>query len=300
MEIREDEWDIIFDEIEELADQYFNPKFNSMYKSNISIRFSIARYEGILQAKAIPLSEKSYLIRISRGMLVTLMDLACKHIKDEKFVKLINPLILKRNIIRNFLFFAYVDLIICHEWAHVIFGHNKLANQINSDLIKPYGNKSIFINSLELEADAAAAQLILARLASNYNKVEKLIYGASIQETSSLKNSWKISIFAILSLFDSFKGTGKTHPDSSIRAFASIMFIAGEISEKPNIRNNLPHVGNNQEEIYNYFATLVSRYYTDYKNLNELEYYELQISAFKYCFKIGSIIDEKAKSEYLK
>ena len=295
MEIKESEWDIIFSEIEELSDQYFNPQFNSLYKNNISISFNVARYQGAIQAKAIPLGESSYLIKISRGMLVTLMDIACEHTKDEKFIKLINPLKLKRNLVQNLLFFAYVDLIICHEWAHIIFGHNELADKKINDLVEPDVDESTFMNSLELEADATAARLILARLASNYHKVDKIIYGASIQETTSHKDSWKITIFAILSLFDSFKGTGKTHPTSSIRAFASIMFIAGEISEKLNIRNNLPHTGDSEVEIYNYFAILVSRYYIDYKNLNKSEYLELQISAFEHCYKIGSILDKRGK-----
>lgn len=302
MDNSEKDWDIIFNDVENIAKQYFNADINNLYKKNISIEFKLAKYEGRLKAFSRIINEESYEVTLSRGMLVNLMNIATKYAEDEKFIELVNPLKNKVFEIRNFLFYFYVDLIICHEWAHIFCGHLKLPNINQHDFSEVFESGHSLEKTMELEADSKAATLILARLANNHIKLNKTIYGSLPVANYESKKSWEITVYAILSLFyyyeNKLSDKNKTHPKPSFRAFTSLIFITGELADKPNIRSKLPYISNDKNEIYSYFANLAVNFHTNYKNVDLESVITKQIEAFKYCSEIGKNIEKTDLNKY--
>lgn len=299
MEINEEDWSIIFSDVEKIASQYFGENINRIYKKKLAIEFKVARYEGLKKAYTEILNETSYRINISRGMLVHLMDIASTYVEDKKFIMLINPLKSRKLEIRNFLFFTYIDLIILHEWAHIFCGHLEYLGKNQYDVLTGCYN-DVLRRNMELEADSKAATLFLARLAPNHIKLNNIIYGDI--DGVALNKVWDITVYSILSLFDYYEDnklhTNTTHPKPSYRAFTNIIFIAGEIADKPNIRKELPFISNNKNEIYEYFAKLFINFYTKYKGFDTEFIIEEQTKIFDYCSKVGKVIKESGLNKH--
>lgn len=184
--------------------------------------------------------------------------------------------------------------------GHLDFSHSKHINTHN--FFESFGNEYNMDKTFELEADSKAAILTLARLANNCAYIDNSLFGSITKDALGSKKTWEVSVYTILSLFDYFENihnnTSNTHPKPSYRAFASIMFIAGEIADKPSIRGQLPFISNNKDAIYNYFTGLVVFFYSKYKSFSPDQIFKTQQEASEYCSKIGSIISKSKVNNY--
>lgn len=302
MELEHEDYMNIFDEVKNMAYQYFNfnPNIQALYKSPVTIRFNVDDLEHECIASSTKVNDGSYSVKISAGMLDKLWSLANDLSKDTHFLNLINPLKDKRNSVRNYLFYLFVDLLLYHEWSHIFCGHLDFKAKNHVYLLKSNDDYD-FNKVMELEADAKAATLILARLANNHTYTSKALFG-SLTEGFNYKKSWEITVYSILALFDywesSLETTTHKHPSPYLRAFASIIMLAEELADKPDIRNDLPFISNDKDLIYSYFARLVGLFYLKYKLLSQNDILISQMSAFEYCSKIGEVIKKSDLNNY--
>lgn len=306
MELEFEQWSIIYTDIENIANQYFNEKINQVYLKDIFIKFNIKKESAIYEKKFIAysdrISENEYLVELSTGTLNELMNYAIKLSDNKKFIQLLNlPVGLSnenRNTIQFFLFFLYIDLIICHEWSHIFCGHV----DFNKDSFKEKENNTPLYKAMEIEADSFAVTMILPRFASSFPNLKNALYNLDMTTEITSIRLWEVYIYSVLTLFDfleisstSIKGF---HPNSTFRAFTTLMSIAGIISENPNLRRILPLISNDKKEIYNFFGKLATCFYIDYKKFEINNLLDTQKEAYAYCSKIGDIIKVDTLSDY--
>ena len=303
MELEYEDYIVVFDEVKNMAYQYFNyhPDIQAHYKSSVNIEFSVDDLEHQPIASSSRKSEGNYLVKISAGMLKELWFLANKLSKDTNFLSLVQISENSQKFIRNYLFYFYVDLIICHEWSHIFCGHLDFTEECLQKGVEIFSDDKFGINKiLELEADSKAATLVLARLAENYTNISSNIYGT--KTTHSLEKTWEIFIYSTLSLFDHWESKStkisKSHPPIPYRVFTSVMFVAGEVSDNQGIRNQLPFIGRNKNEINKSFMTILIEFYIKYKDQDIENISTELIKAFEHCSKIGKAIEDLNLNDY--
>ncbi|MBP3947203.1 hypothetical protein [Psychrobacter sp. K31L] len=303
MELEYEDYIVVFDEVKNMAYQYFNyhSDIQSHYKFPVNIEFSIDDLEHQSIALSNRKSEGNYLVKISAGMLKELWFLANKLSKDTNFLSLVKTSENSQKAIRNYLFYFYVDLIICHEWSHIFCGHLDFIEDCFLKGVKILSDDEFGINKiLELEADSKAVTLVLARLAENYNNISSDIYGT--KTSHSLERTWEIFVYSTLSLFDYWESKSnkisESHPPIPYRVFTSIMFVSGEVSDNQGIRNQLPFIGRNEDEINASFMKILIKFYIEYKNQDIENISTELVKAFKHCSKIGKGIEELNLNDY--
>lgn len=304
MKLKPADYQSIFTEIKKMANQYFNDneEIKSLYLyKNLNIEFIVST-ENTSRAYSKRQSKNNFSVFITRDFIDELYNIASNYSNDASFMSLFIPNFVNKKALRNYLFYFYVDLIICHEWAHIFCGHLDFIHyQSQIGNLGFLQENSCKVNkALELEADSMAARLVLARLAANYNNINRLVF-SDITSKEDIIDIWRLFVFALISLFESLSGkNSKTHPQVSHRVFTSIMFVAGEIAEKREIREALPKIctSNNEQEIIQTFMSYNLDFYQKYKLLSLQDIAASMKEDFEHCSKIGKVIHNININDY--
>lgn len=301
MKLEPKHYDVIFKEVLQMAEQYFNynPDIQALYKKPVSIKFEVSsEYNKRPYSKRI--SDNDFIVSISKDWLDELWNYANNLSQDSKFLNLIESTIPSSESIRNYLFYFYVDLIVCHEWAHIFCGHLDFKNECHRKNNTLFSNNEYKVaKALELEADSIAARIILARLAANYENISSLVYSSANESFSSTSQLWKLFSYSLVSIFNFSESENSTsHPIPIYRIYTSIMFAVGEIVTKPSIRKELPSISDKESEVYAIFMSYVALFYMEYKNYSQENFEHIMFDAYDHCSKIGSLIKEIKLNDY--
>lgn len=124
--------------------------------------------------------------------------------------------------IRDYLFYFWIDVVCAHEFSHIIYGHTDFLMTALCEF--PSEQQHVDMIYLEAEADAKAAEIVLARLSTVIDKLEYLYKDSSTtQEKLSDFISMMILFFRFLGEFDIANYT--THPTPFQRSFIFLSFF---------------------------------------------------------------------------
>ena len=295
-----EQYEIIFKEVAQMAEQYFNSndEIQALYKQPTTINFAITTETRPIYSERI--SDYSYEVKISKKWLDQLWTFASDLSNDERFLALVDISKANNIFVRNYLFYFYADIIICHEWAHIFCGHLNFK-------IKHMREKSGLLSvdearvgkALELEADSWASRLVLARLAENHEYIKSLIFGTNTKSKLKSDKTWDLFTYSLTSLFNHIKvSSNGTHPIPIHRIYASVMMAVGEIVDKLDIRKELPPISDDPSKVYAIFMSFVNRFYTEYKGYSQKDFEGIMFEAAEHCSTIGKIIEEIDLNDY--
>jgi len=188
----------------------------------------------------------------------------------------------------SYLLFLWTDFIICHEWAHVVYGHLEVTGrgQWNELESEPVIDPPELCHALELEADSRATVFTLAGLAARWRDVSIHLYG-KVDPTLA----WRDYYYGLLLLFDFFeekhppgKSGKRTHPHPFVRAYTFQMFVMGECDRVA----GLPDTPGSDRQ--RFFAEMAISYYLTIRNRDPQEYLEASLRAARFCTQIDGIL----------
>lgn len=236
----EQEWDIVFQNIENNSKNLFHAKevFDTYKNKNTNFKIKIKDNDYSVNARVFRKSEHDYIIEIFGGLIIELDKLSsytvenCHHLfknynKNDDATK---------EYLRQYLFYAWFDFIAFHEWSHALCGHLVLGEgksswtefnvRSNQEKLRCYD-----IMRLEAEADSYATKFVLARFIDIMPSLRRL---ATSNQTDS--DYYIDHLYIYFVLFDFFESRinpkidaeiERTHPEPFHRSFIFASFTMG-------------------------------------------------------------------------
>lgn len=284
-------WPQLFEAIRKHATKYFSSdEIKLTYKNpELDIDFDINDLEHAVNAHAKKKSANKYEIRIYAGLIAELDRYAQDAFDRYPFLFSIpDGHTVSRERAVSYMFFTWIDFIICHEWAHIISGHLEITNhaQWNEISDSPIIEQPDLRKALELEADSRATAFTLAGLADSWKDTTMNIYGNCDHNIA-----WRGFFHSMLMLFDFFEEKQKnipiekrTHPRAFYRAYTFQRFA---INERDRIEG-LPEIEGNDPNLF--FAKIVIDFYQSITKRDPTEFLKSTDEAAAFCSNIDCIL----------